>query len=182
MMEQVRRNPYAPCVLVRMFGPSLSAKLGIAMSSSLAAAADLYRLRLFRYEVRCWRGGPIPDLGAAVGGARRLTDDPLVAHGIVDAVATVPTPVWGRDELRAGEMWNSNSVVAWLIATAGLATKQIGPPAGGRAPGGRLASRSRHEQHEDIAISSFLCVTSLGSRRSSSRRWGIRCGSACSSC
>jgi hypothetical protein len=92
-------------------------------------------LRLFRYEVRCWRGGAIPDLGAAVGGARRLTDDPLVARGIVDAVATVPTPVWGRDELRAGEMWNSNSVVAWLIATVGLATKQLGPPAGGRAPG-----------------------------------------------
>ena len=26
------------------------------------------RLRLFRYEVRCWRGGSIPDLGDAVGG------------------------------------------------------------------------------------------------------------------
>jgi hypothetical protein len=94
----------------------------------------LRRLRLFRYEVRCWRGG-IPDLGAAVGGPRRLTDDPLVARRLVDAVATVPTPVWGRDELRAGEMWNSNSVVAWLIATAGLATEQLGPPPGGRAPG-----------------------------------------------
>jgi hypothetical protein len=52
----------------------------------------LGRLRLFRYEVRCWRGGCIPDLGAAVGGPRRLTDDPLVARRIIDAVATVPTP------------------------------------------------------------------------------------------
>jgi hypothetical protein len=95
----------------------------------------LGRLRLFRYEVRCWRGGCIPDLGAATGGPRRLTDDPLTARRIVDAVAVVPTPVWGRDELKAGEMWNSNSVVAWLIATAGLKTEQLGPPIGGRAPG-----------------------------------------------
>jgi hypothetical protein len=44
-------------------------------------------------------------------------------------------PVWGRDELRAGEMWNSNSVVAWLIAQTGLDTETIEPPVGGRAPG-----------------------------------------------
>ncbi|MDX6730716.1 MAG: hypothetical protein QOC54_664 [Baekduia sp.] len=95
----------------------------------------LGRLRLFRYEVRCWRGGSIPDLGWAIGGPHRLTSDPEVARRLVAEVATVPTPVWGRDELRAGEMWNSNSVVAWLIATAGLPTAQLRPPAGGRAPG-----------------------------------------------
>jgi hypothetical protein len=107
---------------------------GVAAMGAVGSR-HLGRLRLFRYEVRCWRGGCIPDLGAAVGGPRRLTNDPLVARRLVHAVATVPTPVWGRDELRAGEMWNSNSVVAWLIATAGLATEQLGPPAGGRAPG-----------------------------------------------
>jgi hypothetical protein len=92
-------------------------------------------LRIFRYEVRCWRGGSIPDLGDAVEGSARLSCDPRVALRLLDAVMHVPTPVWGRDELAAGEMWNSNSVAAWLIATAGLPTDLIRPPLGGRAPG-----------------------------------------------
>jgi hypothetical protein len=93
------------------------------------------RLRLFRYEVRCWRGGTIPDLAEAVGGARRLTSDALIARRLLDLGASVPRPVWGRDELHAGEMWNSNSLIAWLIATAGLATDALRPPGRGRAPG-----------------------------------------------
>ena len=93
------------------------------------------RWRLFRYEVRWWRGGSIPDLGEAVGGPRRLSRDPAVARRLLDLAATVPTPVWGRDELHAGEMWNSNSVTAWLIARAGLPTVDLRPPPGGRAPG-----------------------------------------------
>jgi hypothetical protein len=92
-------------------------------------------LRLFRYEVRCWRGGSIPDLGEAVGPPRRLTSDPQTARRLLDLVPSVPTPVWGRDELKAGEMWNSNSVIAWLIASAGLRTNDLRPPPGGRAPG-----------------------------------------------
>jgi hypothetical protein len=92
-------------------------------------------LRLFRYEVRCWPGGSIPDLQYAVGGAGQLTGDPLVARRLLDLVPTVPTPVWGRDELQTGDMWNSNSVVAWLIATAGLPTHCLRPPLLGRAPG-----------------------------------------------
>jgi hypothetical protein len=92
-------------------------------------------LRPFRYEVRCWRGGFIQDLGDAVGGRRRLSSDPEVARRLIDLVPTVPTPVWGRDELNAGEMWNSNSVAAWLIASAGLPTLHLVPPPRGRAPG-----------------------------------------------
>jgi hypothetical protein len=92
-------------------------------------------LRLFRYEVRCWGDGSIPDLGEAVGPPRRVTSDHRVARRLLCLVATVPTPVWGRDELKAGEMWNSNSVVAWLIASAGISTDQLRPPPGGRVPG-----------------------------------------------
>jgi hypothetical protein len=92
-------------------------------------------MRLFRYEVRCWRGGSIPDLGEAVGGPCRLTGDPRVARRLLDLVAAVPRPVWGRDELKAGEMWNSNSMSAWLIATGGLPTDLLLPPPRGRAPG-----------------------------------------------
>ena len=93
------------------------------------------RLRIFRYEVRCWCGGLIPDVDEAVESPQRLTDDADVARRVLDLVAAVPAPVWGRDELAAGEMWNSNSVIAWLIARGGLATESIQPPAGGRAPG-----------------------------------------------
>jgi hypothetical protein len=93
------------------------------------------RFRLFRYEVRCWRGGSIPDLGEAVGGPRRLSSDRQVARRLLDLVTTVPTPVWGRDDLNTGEMWNSNSMTAWLIAATGLSTDLLRPPPGGRAPG-----------------------------------------------
>jgi hypothetical protein len=86
----------------------------------------LGRLRLFRYEVRCWRGGTIPDIGAAVGGPRRLTSDPRVARRLLELVTAIPSPVWGRDELSASEMWNSNSMIAWLIATAGLTGVRVG--------------------------------------------------------
>jgi hypothetical protein len=93
------------------------------------------RLRIFRYEVRCWRDGVIPDLGEAVESPRRLTDDPVVARRLLELAPTLPFPVWGRDELGVGEMWNSNSVVAWLIARSGIDADGIRPPAGGRAPG-----------------------------------------------
>jgi hypothetical protein len=92
-------------------------------------------LRLFRYEVRCWRGGSIPDLGYAAGAPCRLTSDPRVARWLLDLVPSVPRPVWGRDELKAGEMWNSNSVIAWLVTNAGLSADLLRPPPRGRAPG-----------------------------------------------
>lgn len=93
------------------------------------------RSRLFRYEVRCWEGGVIPDSSAAVGGPRRVSIERAVAQGIIDAVHEFPARTWGRDEADAGEMWNSNSLVSWLLARAGLDMSAIGPPPGGRAPG-----------------------------------------------
>jgi hypothetical protein len=92
-------------------------------------------LRLFRYEVRRWLGGAIPDVSEAVESPQRLSDDPELTRRVFDLVPHVPTPVWGRDELAAGEMWNSNSLIAWLIVRSGLPTATIAPPAGGRAPG-----------------------------------------------
>jgi hypothetical protein len=77
----------------------------------------------------------IPDVAEAVESPRRLTDDVDLARRILGLVPSVPTPVWGRDELAAGEMWNSNSSISWLITRAGLPVESIDPPAGGRAPG-----------------------------------------------
>ena len=95
----------------------------------------LGRWRVFRYEVRCWPEGVIADAGEAVASPQRLSDDPVMADCLLDLVGALPNPVWGRDELRTGEMWNSNSVIAWLLAASGLPTDPIRPPAGGRAPG-----------------------------------------------
>ena len=87
--------------------------------------------------IRVWRGGRIPDLAEAVDSPRRLCDDEQRARRVLDVVPRVPTPVWGRDELGTGEMWNSNSVIAWVIARSGIDAKSIQPPQGGRAPGWR---------------------------------------------
>jgi hypothetical protein len=95
----------------------------------------LGRWRWFRYEIRRWRGGVIPDVAFAVDGPVRLGADPVIARRVLDAVPQVPTPVWGRDELHLGEMWNSNSVIAWVLARAGVDAAALAPPRGGRAPG-----------------------------------------------
>jgi hypothetical protein len=93
------------------------------------------RFRIFRYELRCWRDGVIPDLGEAVDSPRRLSSYPSDARRLLDLVPETPMLVWGRDEAGAGEWWNSNSMIAWLIARTGLDVDSIKPPAGGRAPG-----------------------------------------------
>jgi len=93
------------------------------------------RFRIVRYELRCWRNGVIPDISEAVESPLRLTDATELAQRLLELVPSVPTHVWGRDELRTGEMWNSNSVISWLIACSGIAAESIAPPAGGRAPG-----------------------------------------------
>ncbi len=103
-------------------------------------------LRIFRYEIRRWRGGMIPDVAEAVESPQRLTDRAHLARRLLDLVPLVPTPVWGRDELRTGEMWNSNSVISWLLATSGLPADTIDPPRGGRAPGWRAGLVVAHRR------------------------------------
>jgi hypothetical protein len=93
------------------------------------------RFRMFRYEMRRWRDGVIPDIGEAVDSPRRLSGDLRDARRLLDLMPQMPVLVWGRDELRAGEMWNSNSMISWLIARTGIDVDSIKPPAGGRAPG-----------------------------------------------
>jgi hypothetical protein len=93
------------------------------------------RFRIFRYEVRRWRDGVIPDIAEAVGSPQRLSGDPGQPQRLLGLVPSVPTPVWGRDEFGVGEMWNSNSVISWLIVRSGIAAETIPMPPGGRAPG-----------------------------------------------
>jgi hypothetical protein len=111
------------------------------------------RVRLFRYELRCWRDGAIPDMREAVESPRRLTDDASSSRRVLDLVPHVPTPVWGRDELGTGEMWNSNSFISWLIASSGLDAESIHAPAGGRAPGWRAGLVVAHRQGDGAPAS-----------------------------
>jgi len=140
-----RRNLYHAAIVVELDGDRYTIEVAPSpdadeagrgvIGTGAVGSSHIGWLRLFRYELRCWRGGSIPDLAHAIGGPRRITDDSRAARRLLDLVALVPRPVWGRDELKAGEMWNSNSVVAWLIASAGLPTESLQPPLHGRAPG-----------------------------------------------
>ncbi len=94
----------------------------------------LGRFRLFRYEVRRWLDGELPDEGFAASTVR-IELDLDRARRVIDLLPTVPAPVWGRDELGAGEMWNSNSVISWVLCRAGIELAPFVMPVGGRAPG-----------------------------------------------
>ena len=91
--------------------------------------------RFFRYEVRRWRNGCIPDVSEAVASPQRLSSDVEHAQRVLALVPAFPTATWGRDELRTGDMWNSNSLIAWLLARSGHDIDLVEMPPRGRAPG-----------------------------------------------
>jgi hypothetical protein len=99
------------------------------------AARWLGRSPLFRYEIRRWRDGLIPDIEEAVDSPQCIGRSPARAQRLLDLVPQVPGLTWGRDELGAGDMWNSNSVVSWLLARSGHDMHGIQAPELGRAPG-----------------------------------------------
>lgn len=103
----------------------------------------LGRLRVFRYEIRRWPDGEIPDLPHAVASPVPISSEPPVVHAVLDRLADVPTPVWGRDELGTGDMWNSNSVISWVLSSCGLIEAAGAPPDNGRAPGWQAGVHTR---------------------------------------
>lgn len=98
-------------------------------------ASFLGRSRFFRYEVRCWRDGIIPDRDFAVGEADIIQLSGPESRDMVMRCAAVPTLTWGRDEFGIGDMWNSNSLIAWLLQSGGIEAESFVPPDPGRAPG-----------------------------------------------
>jgi hypothetical protein len=120
---------------------------GVVREGAVGSRA-LGRFRLFRYEIRCWREGVIPDIAEAVASPIRVSDEPERAQRLLELAPHVPAPVWGRDELGTGEMWNSNSTISWLLACADFDVESIPLPHGGRAPGwraGLVVARRRAE-------------------------------------
>jgi len=116
--------------------PGHAAPRGVVAEGPVGAGL-LGGMRLFRYEVRRWRNGDIPDLVDAVESPQRLTGDVEVAARLVELVPKVPTYVWGRDVLGVHDMWNSNSLISWLLVSAGVDVARVNVPHNGRAPGWR---------------------------------------------
>ena len=81
--------------------------------------------------------GVIPDAATAVDSPRRVSTSSSQASDVLRLVGSFPTATWGRDEQQAGEMWNSNSLTAWLLALSrhDIESTALQPPRGGRAPG-----------------------------------------------
>lgn len=98
-------------------------------------SAWLGKSRLFRFEVRCWGGGVIPDVAEAVASPVRVSHGAAHARRVIELVRDAAQATWGRDELGGGEMWNSNSLISWLLARSGHDMGVIAPPPHGRAPG-----------------------------------------------
>ena len=129
------RTPLAGHSLALVFEkPSLRTRVTFEVGMAQVGGASVY---LAGQDIGLGTRESIPDVAEAVDSPQLLTSDPAIARRVLDLVPHVPTPVWGRDELGAGEMWNSNSTIAWVLARAGLHAESIEPPAGGRAPGWR---------------------------------------------
>ena len=105
------------------------------VSEGSVGLPGLGRSRSFRYEVRRWRNGTIPDVSEAVASPQLLSSDVVRAQRLLELVPAFPTVTWGRDELRTGDMWNSNSLIAWLLASSGHDIDLVKLPTLGRAPG-----------------------------------------------
>ena len=129
------RNPYV-IEMAPAWGVPAGGDRGVARVGPVGLRA-LGRWRFFRYEVRCWPDGTLPDRQWAQGGPTVLTRDRAVVRALIDHVAQVPVFTWGRSVGTTGDMWNSNSLVAWLVVSAGLDPSSLQPPDGGAAPGWR---------------------------------------------
>lgn len=103
----------------------------------------LGRSRLFRYEVRCWRDGTVPDLALA-DAPLDLETDPVRTRRLIELTPLVPRLTWGRDERHLGEMWNSNSLISWVLAASGHDVTAVACPPGGRAPGWSAGVHAAH--------------------------------------
>lgn len=129
----------------------------------------LGRSRFFRYEVRRWRNGAIPDIGEAAELPRHLDTDVARAQRLLDLVPLFPAVTWGRDELHAGEMWNSNSLTAWLLAHSGHHPESIAMPPRGRAPGWSAGLTVTKLQDTSVARGSRFAQKATGARNGSQR-------------
>ena len=144
----VAETPTGGCVVEMTPVPRVGspAERGVVGGGAVGSRL-LGRARIFRYEIRRWSGGVIPDIGYAIDSPVVITNDAGEVARVLDLLTEVPSDVWGRDEADTGDMWNSNSVVSWTLTRAGCVDRAGRPPRHGRAPGWQagitLATRSQ---------------------------------------
>jgi len=150
LVASMHRRPPAPLFHSALIASTSAGRYVVEMTPvpSDGAAADrgvvaggavgssiLGRARIFRYEVRCWLHGVIPDIDHAVDSPVLVSTDGDETQHVLDLLLDVPRAVWGRDDAHVGDMWNSNSVVSWTLERAALIERAGVPPRRGRAPG-----------------------------------------------
>ena len=97
--------------------------------------ARLGRSPLLRYEVRRSSDCLIPEDPDAASGPRCVGRKEANARNLLGLVPQIPDLTWGRDQLGAGDAWNSNLMVAWLLGRSGHHVRDVVPPPRCRAPG-----------------------------------------------
>jgi hypothetical protein len=93
---------------------------------------------LFRYELRRWHDGVISNERQAASTIVGVDLDR--AERLSDLVPSVPTPVWGRDELGTGDV---ELELGDVVAPRAGPIRHHPTRAAGQRPGPRLACRPR---------------------------------------
>ena len=143
-------------------GARLAGQAAIRTSDRRAMTTLLDCARTLQVRPAGSRGGsdadpstePIRDEG-------RLSDREREVLALVPAF---PRLVWGRDAHGAGDMWNSNSLVSWLLARSGHDMAPLGPPRHGRAPGwqaGLVAARETGPADRPVVAERGLTLIGL---------------------
>ena len=129
-------GPDRSAVAIEMTPAWLPADASVEVASTgPVGLAPLGRSRWFRWEVRLRHGTRPPDAEHAVGLPSSVATDDERALRLLALARSTPALVWGRAPAGSREMWNSNSLVAWLLAASGHDLTAVHPPPGGRAPG-----------------------------------------------
>ena len=117
------------------------AERGVVAEGAVGARAA-GRFRLFRYEVRRWHDGVIPDLVEAVESPCRLSDDPDCARRLLELVPAGADAGVGSRRARRGR--DVELELADLLADRAQRTGGSVDPSPSRRTGPRVAGRNRH--------------------------------------
>lgn len=101
---------------------------------------------LFRYELRRWRDGVIPDIGEAVDSPQRLSSDPAVAKRLLDLLPEVPFLCGAATSSAAVTCGTRTRKLPGCLPARALMSIPSSRPPGGRAPGWHagLVAAARH--------------------------------------
>lgn len=121
------------------------------MATGPVGLQALGRFRMFRYVVRAWPNGVLPDRACAVAAPTSIPLRRTQAQALLDTLPDVPLHTWGRAVPPSTDMWNSNSLIAWALCRAGVDAGTLTPPVTYRAPGRTAGAASGTSQpHADI--------------------------------